>query len=65
MQSGTSEDSTMLLAQMRLGTPIEQLLSTATQVHDVTIAAKLERLQEASYCPSSEGAVKARGIYLY
>jgi hypothetical protein len=65
MQSGTSEDSTMLLAQMRLGTPIEQLLSTATQVHDVPIAAKLERLQEASYCPSSEGAVKARGIYLY
>jgi hypothetical protein len=65
MQSGTSEDSTMLLAQMRLGTPIEQLLSTTTQLHDVPIAEKLERLQEAPYCPSSEGAVKARGIYLY
>jgi hypothetical protein len=52
----------MLLARMRLGAPIEELLFVATQVHDPPIVAKLERLQEALYCPSSEGAVEALRI---
>jgi hypothetical protein len=42
MQCGTSEDSTMLLAKMRLGAPIEELLFTASRVHNLPIVAKLE-----------------------
>ena len=60
MQYGTSEESTMLLAKLRLGASVEELLSTATQVRNPSFIADFENPQKNQYRPSSEGEVEAR-----
>ena len=60
MQYGTSEESTMLLAKLRLGASVEELLSTTTQVHNPAVVARFEYPKEYQYRSSSEGAVEAR-----
>lgn len=49
----------MLLAQMRLGASVEEVLFTATQVYNLSVA-NSEHPQETQNCPSPEGVIDVR-----
>lgn len=60
MQSGTIEMSTTLLAMLRLGASVEDLLCSAAREDNPHSVAESENSKESEYLPSTEGNLEVR-----